>query len=56
MKLAPKKLAVILFNLGGPDAPEADPMGDLATTAGYQIESWGKVPLLRYVVATRPRA
>ena len=23
MKLAPKKLAVILFNLGGPDAPEA---------------------------------
>ena len=39
-----------------PDAPEADPMGDLATTAGYQIESWGKLPLLRYIVAVRPHA
>jgi demethylmenaquinone methyltransferase/2-methoxy-6-polyprenyl-1,4-benzoquinol methylase len=38
------------------DAPEADPMGDLATTAGYQVESWGKLPLLRYLVAVRPHA
>jgi hypothetical protein len=39
-----------------PDTPEADPMGDLATTAGYQVESWGKLPLLRYIVAVRPHA
>ena len=40
----------------GPDAPDSDPMGELATTAGYQIESWGKLPLLRYIVAVRPHA
>jgi len=39
-----------------PDAAGADPLADLAEAAGFQIESWGKVPLLRYVVATRPRA
>jgi ubiquinone/menaquinone biosynthesis C-methylase UbiE len=36
-----------------PDTASADPLADLATAAGYQIESWGKVPLLRYVVAIR---
>jgi ubiquinone/menaquinone biosynthesis C-methylase UbiE len=39
-----------------PDTASADPLADLAAAAGYQIESWGKVPLLRYVVAVRPRA
>jgi ubiquinone/menaquinone biosynthesis C-methylase UbiE len=32
-----------------------DPLGDLAAAAGYQIESWGRLPLLRYVVAVRPQ-
>jgi len=27
---------------------------ELAATAGYQIESTGQPPLLRYVLATRP--
>ena len=40
----------------GLDAPDSDPMGELATTAGYQIESWGKLPLLRYIVAVRAHA
>ena len=39
-----------------PHTAAADPLADLAAAAGYQIESWGKVPLLRYVVAIRPRA
>ena len=39
----------------GPDIAAADPLGDLAGAAGYQIESWGKLPLLRYIVAVRPR-
>ena len=39
-----------------PDTAAADPLADLAAAAGYQIESWGRVPLLRYIVATRPRA
>jgi hypothetical protein len=32
-----------------------DPLGDLVAAAGYQVESWGKLPLLRYIVAVRPR-
>jgi SAM-dependent methyltransferase len=38
-----------------PDTAAADPMGGLVAGAGYRIESWGKLPLLRYVVAIRPR-
>jgi ubiquinone/menaquinone biosynthesis C-methylase UbiE len=38
-----------------PDAAAADPLGELASGAGFQIESWGRLPLLRYVVAVRPR-
>jgi ubiquinone/menaquinone biosynthesis C-methylase UbiE len=33
----------------------AGPLGDLAAAAGYQIESAGKLPLLRYIVAVRPQ-
>ncbi|MGD0557972.1 MAG: class I SAM-dependent methyltransferase [Streptosporangiaceae bacterium] len=33
-----------------------DLLRDLATTAGYQVESTGKLPLLRYLVAVRPRS
>jgi ubiquinone/menaquinone biosynthesis C-methylase UbiE len=29
---------------------------DLAATAGYQVESAGRLPVLRYVVAVRPRS
>jgi ubiquinone/menaquinone biosynthesis C-methylase UbiE len=32
-----------------------DPLGDLAAAGGYQIETWGKLPLLRYIVAVRPQ-
>jgi ubiquinone/menaquinone biosynthesis C-methylase UbiE len=39
-----------------PDTATADPLADLAMAAGYQLESWGTVPLLRYIVAIRPRA
>jgi hypothetical protein len=39
-----------------PDTAAADPLADLAEAAGFQIESWGTVPLLHYVVAVRPRA
>jgi ubiquinone/menaquinone biosynthesis C-methylase UbiE len=35
---------------------EGDPLGDLAAAAGFQIESFGKLPLLRYIVAVRPQA
>jgi SAM-dependent methyltransferase len=38
-----------------PDIAATDPLGELAGVAGYQIESWGKLPLLRYIVAVRPR-
>jgi ubiquinone/menaquinone biosynthesis C-methylase UbiE len=33
----------------------ADPLPDLAAAAGYQVESAGRLPLLRYIVAVRPR-
>jgi ubiquinone/menaquinone biosynthesis C-methylase UbiE len=33
----------------------AGPLRDLAAAAGYQVESAGKLPLLRYIVAVRPR-
>lgn len=36
------------------DMAETDPLGDLAAAAGYHVESWGKLPLLRYLVAVRP--
>jgi ubiquinone/menaquinone biosynthesis C-methylase UbiE len=35
-------------------AATVGPLEELATTAGYQVESSGNLPLLRYVVATRP--
>jgi len=35
-------------------AATAGPLEELAATAGYQIESTGQLPLLRYVLATRP--
>jgi ubiquinone/menaquinone biosynthesis C-methylase UbiE len=31
------------------------PLEQLATAAGYQVESSGALPLLRYTIATRPR-
>jgi ubiquinone/menaquinone biosynthesis C-methylase UbiE len=33
----------------------ADPLQDLAAAAGYQVESVGKLPLLRYIIAVRPQ-
>lgn len=30
------------------------PLGELAATAGYRVESSGELPLLRYVLAVRP--
>jgi hypothetical protein len=30
------------------------PFGGLATTAGYEVESTGKLPLLSYLLAVRP--
>jgi ubiquinone/menaquinone biosynthesis C-methylase UbiE len=33
----------------------ADPLGDLAAAAGYEIESGGRLALLRYVLAVRPQ-
>jgi ubiquinone/menaquinone biosynthesis C-methylase UbiE len=46
-----------LLHLGGRRAPRAtaDPLRDLAAAAGYQVESAGQLPLLRYIVAIRPR-
>ena len=43
-------------DLGGPGLDAGDPLGDLAAAAGFQIESFGKLPLLRYIVAVRPQA
>jgi ubiquinone/menaquinone biosynthesis C-methylase UbiE len=46
-----------LWHRGGPTrrAGEAvGPLQNLASTAGYQIESTGKLPLLSYLVAVRP--
>jgi ubiquinone/menaquinone biosynthesis C-methylase UbiE len=34
---------------------ETDPLGDLVATAGYQVETWGKLSLLHYIVAVRPQ-
>jgi ubiquinone/menaquinone biosynthesis C-methylase UbiE len=46
-----------LLHFGGRRAPRApaDPLRDLAAAAGYQVESAGQLPLLRYIVAIRPR-
>jgi SAM-dependent methyltransferase len=33
----------------------AGPLQDLAAAAGYQVESAGRLPLLHYIVAVRPR-
>ncbi|HEX4092622.1 MAG TPA: class I SAM-dependent methyltransferase [Trebonia sp.] len=44
-----------LPSAGHRDRDAADPLGELAAAAGYQLESWGALPLLRYVVAIRPR-
>jgi ubiquinone/menaquinone biosynthesis C-methylase UbiE len=38
----------------GADPTWTDPLGDLAAAAGFQIESFGKLPLLHYIVAVRP--
>jgi ubiquinone/menaquinone biosynthesis C-methylase UbiE len=35
-------------------AASAGPLTELAAAAGYQVESAGDLPLLRYIVATRP--
>ena len=40
----------------GADPAWTDPQADLAAAAGFQIESFGKLPLLRYIVAVRPQA
>jgi ubiquinone/menaquinone biosynthesis C-methylase UbiE len=45
---------MMLLHPGGPGGTAAGPFEDLAATAGYQIESAGKLPLLGYVVAVRP--
>lgn len=37
-------------------AAEPGPFEDLATAAGYEIESAGRLPLLSYIVAVRPTA
>jgi ubiquinone/menaquinone biosynthesis C-methylase UbiE len=42
-----------LLHLGGRGG---GPFEDLAATAGYRIESAGKLPLLGYIVAVRPKA
>jgi len=33
---------------------QASPLEDLASSAGYQVESAGKLPILRYITAVRP--
>jgi demethylmenaquinone methyltransferase/2-methoxy-6-polyprenyl-1,4-benzoquinol methylase len=43
-----------LLHPGGRGTVVAGPFGDLAITAGYQIESTGRLPLLSYIVAVRP--
>lgn len=35
-------------------AATVGPLEELAASAGYQVESPGQLPLLRYVTATRP--
>jgi SAM-dependent methyltransferase len=48
-----------LLRFGGqrePRAAVADPLRDLAVGAGYQVDSAGKLPLLRYIAAVRPRS
>jgi hypothetical protein len=35
-------------------AATVGPLEELAATAGYQVESTGQLPLLRYVLAIRP--
>ncbi len=40
----------------GADPAWTDPLGDMAAAAGFQIESFGKLPLLHYIVAVRPQA
>jgi len=35
-------------------AATVSPLEELAATAGYRVESTGQLPLLRYVLATRP--
>jgi ubiquinone/menaquinone biosynthesis C-methylase UbiE len=35
-------------------AASVGPLGDLAATAGYRVESTGTLPLLRYVAAVKP--
>ena len=35
-------------------AATVGPLEDLATAAGYRVETSGKLPLLRYVTAIRP--
>ena len=48
-----------LLHSGGRREPgataAADPLRDLAAAAGYHVESAGKLPLLRYIVAVRPQ-
>jgi SAM-dependent methyltransferase len=47
-----------LLHLGGRRETRAtavaDPLRGLAAAAGYQVESAGKLPLLRYITAVRP--
>lgn len=40
---------LLRFGRGG-----TDPLRDLPAAAGYQVESVGELPLLRYIVAVRP--
>lgn len=48
-----------LLHSGGRREPRAtaavSPLRGLAAAAGYQVESAGKLPLLRYIVAVRPQ-
>jgi ubiquinone/menaquinone biosynthesis C-methylase UbiE len=48
-----------LLHCGGRREPQAtaaaNPLLDLAAAAGYRVESAGKLPLLRYIVAVRPQ-
>jgi ubiquinone/menaquinone biosynthesis C-methylase UbiE len=60
-RLLTADMASLLHSRGRPEPREqqateaADPLPDLATAAGYQVESAGKLPLLRYIVAVRPQ-
>lgn len=48
----------LLLRLGGQRTRRAaatvGPLDDLARAAGYQVESTGRLPLMRYVIAVRP--